>query len=68
LRKLWSRPSIKFEGRHFKVKDAALLKNQTKTQNVDIPITIAAKQDKTMQIAARYAQGWESFSWDSLRV
>ena len=60
LRILWSKPSTTFEGRHFKVKDAALLKNQTKTQNDAFPITIAAKQDKTMQIAAKYAQGWES--------
>lgn len=60
LRMLWSKPSTTFEGRHFKVKDAALLKNQTKTQNDAFPITIAAKQDKTMQIAAKYAQGWES--------
>lgn len=57
---LWSKPSTTFEGRHFKVKDAALLRIQTQTQNNAIPITIAAKQDKTMRIAARYAQVWES--------
>jgi alkanesulfonate monooxygenase SsuD/methylene tetrahydromethanopterin reductase-like flavin-dependent oxidoreductase (luciferase family) len=45
---LWSKPST------------TLLKNQTKTQNDAFPTTIAAKQDKTMQIAAKYAQGWES--------
>ncbi len=56
---LWSKPSTTFEGRHFKVKDAALLRKQTQTQNNTIPITIAAKQDKTMQIAARHGDVWE---------
>jgi alkanesulfonate monooxygenase SsuD/methylene tetrahydromethanopterin reductase-like flavin-dependent oxidoreductase (luciferase family) len=54
---LWSKPSTTFEGRHFNVKDATLLK--TITQNYAIPITIAAKQVKTMQLAARYAHVWE---------
>jgi len=41
----------------FKVKDIALLKNCLRTKV--IPITIAAKQLKTMQIAANYAYIWE---------
>ena len=54
---LWSNPSTTFEGRHFKVKDAALLKKQT--QFDAIPKTIAAKKDRTMRIAAKYAHLWE---------
>jgi alkanesulfonate monooxygenase SsuD/methylene tetrahydromethanopterin reductase-like flavin-dependent oxidoreductase (luciferase family) len=60
LSMLWSKPSTTFEGKHFKVKDAALLKKQTQIQSVDIPLTVAAKQDRTMTIAARYADIWES--------
>jgi alkanesulfonate monooxygenase SsuD/methylene tetrahydromethanopterin reductase-like flavin-dependent oxidoreductase (luciferase family) len=56
---LWSRSSTTttFNGQHFKVKDIALLKNCLRTKV--IPITIAAKQLKTMQIAAKYAHIWE---------
>jgi alkanesulfonate monooxygenase SsuD/methylene tetrahydromethanopterin reductase-like flavin-dependent oxidoreductase (luciferase family) len=54
---LWSKHSTTFEGRHFKVKDAALLKKQT--EHNSIPITIAAKEDRTIRIAARYAHVWE---------
>jgi alkanesulfonate monooxygenase SsuD/methylene tetrahydromethanopterin reductase-like flavin-dependent oxidoreductase (luciferase family) len=57
LSMLWSNPSTTFEGRHFKVKDAALLKKQT--QFDAIPKTIAAKKDRTMRIAAKYAHLWE---------
>ena len=56
---LWTKSPTTFEGRHFKVKDAAFLRKQTQTQSVDIPLTVAAKQDKTMTIAARYADIWE---------
>jgi alkanesulfonate monooxygenase SsuD/methylene tetrahydromethanopterin reductase-like flavin-dependent oxidoreductase (luciferase family) len=55
---LWNRPSVTFEGRHFRVKDATLMKNQ---KQIDaIPITVAAKKDRTMGIAAKYADVWES--------
>ena len=56
---LWSKSSTTttFNGQHFKVKDAALLKNHLRTKI--IPITIAARQVKTMQIAAKYAHVWE---------
>lgn len=56
---LWSRSSTTttFNGQHFKVKDIALLKNCLRTKV--IPITIAAKQLKTMQIAAKYAHIWD---------
>lgn len=56
---LWSKSSTSFEGRHFKVKDATFLKKQTQAEGVNIPLTVAAKQDKTMRIAARYADIWE---------
>jgi len=49
---LWSKPSSTFEGSYFKVKDARLMKH---TQHNTIPITIAAKKDKTMRIAAMHA-------------
>ena len=35
------------------------MRKQTRTHSVDIPLTVAAKQDKTMTIAARYADIWE---------
>jgi alkanesulfonate monooxygenase SsuD/methylene tetrahydromethanopterin reductase-like flavin-dependent oxidoreductase (luciferase family) len=54
---LWSKSSTTFEGRHFKVKDARLMRKQI--QHNSIPITIAAKKDKTMKIASRYAHIWE---------
>ena len=56
---LWTKSPTTFEGRHFKVKAATFLRKQTQTQSVDIPLTVAAKQDKTMTIAARYADIWE---------
>jgi alkanesulfonate monooxygenase SsuD/methylene tetrahydromethanopterin reductase-like flavin-dependent oxidoreductase (luciferase family) len=63
LHKLWSRssgnndnePSVHFTGRYFKLNGASL-KKPSKT----IPITIAAKKRKTMQIAAKYADVWET--------
>jgi alkanesulfonate monooxygenase SsuD/methylene tetrahydromethanopterin reductase-like flavin-dependent oxidoreductase (luciferase family) len=56
---LWSKSSTSFEGRHFKVKDATFLRKQTQAEGVNITLTVAAKQDKTMRIAARYADIWE---------
>lgn len=47
--------SIRFTGKYFKLNGASL-KKPDKT----IPITIAAKRRKTMQIAAKYADVWES--------
>jgi alkanesulfonate monooxygenase SsuD/methylene tetrahydromethanopterin reductase-like flavin-dependent oxidoreductase (luciferase family) len=57
LLSLWNNISTTFEGRHFRVKDAALLKKQTQLDI--IPITIAAKKDRTMGIAAKYTHVWE---------
>lgn len=51
---LWTNPSTTFEGRYFNVRNAALSRIQT-----TIPITIAAKNDRTMKIAAKYAHIWE---------
>ena len=60
LRRLWkcdnnTEVSIHFTGNHYKLNGASL-KEPGKT----IPITIAAKKRKTMHIAARYADKWES--------
>ena len=54
---LRNKPSSTFEGNHFKVKDARLTK-RTQQHNT-IPITVAAKKDNTMRIAAKYAHVWE---------
>jgi alkanesulfonate monooxygenase SsuD/methylene tetrahydromethanopterin reductase-like flavin-dependent oxidoreductase (luciferase family) len=54
---LWSKPSSTFEGNHFKIKDARLTKYTQ--QHSTIPITVAAKKDNTMRIAAKYAHVWE---------
>ena len=56
---LWSDGyPITFEGRQFRVKDAILSKKQRQPDAIP-PVTIAAKKDKTMQIAAKYAHIWE---------
>ena len=56
---LWNKKqttaAVNFEGKYFKLKGATLQKNQKR-----IPVTIAAKRNKTMQIAAKYADRWES--------
>ena len=56
---LWNKQqttaAVSFEGKYFKLKGAALQKSQKR-----IPLTIAAKRNKTMQIAAKYADIWES--------
>ncbi len=55
LRLLWSKPEVHFSGKHFKV-NAARLKNPKPS----IPITVAAKRRKMMQLAATHADVWES--------
>jgi alkanesulfonate monooxygenase SsuD/methylene tetrahydromethanopterin reductase-like flavin-dependent oxidoreductase (luciferase family) len=62
LHRLWNasggnnnEPSVYFAGNYFKLNGASL-KRPSKT----IPITIAAKKRKTMQIASKYADVWES--------
>jgi alkanesulfonate monooxygenase SsuD/methylene tetrahydromethanopterin reductase-like flavin-dependent oxidoreductase (luciferase family) len=59
LHRLWkssdNEPSIHFTGKYFKLNGASL-----KKPCKSIPITIAAKKRKTMQIAAKYADAWES--------
>ena len=47
--------AVHFTGNHFKLNGASL-----KIPSKTIPITIAAKKRKTMQIAAKYADVWES--------
>ena len=60
LHALWNKQtSVIFEGKYFKVKGATLQKTTSINQK-RIPITIAAKRNKTMQIAAKYADMWES--------
>src|ERR687886_1431984 len=57
---LWNKQtSVIFEGKYFKVKGATLHK-ATSINQKRIPVTIAAKRNKTMQIAAKYADIWES--------
>jgi alkanesulfonate monooxygenase SsuD/methylene tetrahydromethanopterin reductase-like flavin-dependent oxidoreductase (luciferase family) len=60
LRKLWmydsdDEPLVHFSGKYFKLNGAPPMK-PSKT----IPITIAAMKRKTMQIAKKYADVWES--------
>jgi alkanesulfonate monooxygenase SsuD/methylene tetrahydromethanopterin reductase-like flavin-dependent oxidoreductase (luciferase family) len=57
---LWNKQltttAVSFEGKYFKLKGATTLQKNQKR----IPLTIAAKRNKTMQIAAKYADIWES--------
>jgi alkanesulfonate monooxygenase SsuD/methylene tetrahydromethanopterin reductase-like flavin-dependent oxidoreductase (luciferase family) len=57
LHALWNKPTVNFDGKYFNVKGATLQKT---INQKNIPVTIAAKRNKTMQIAAKYADIWES--------
>src|SRR5919202_5640319 len=57
---LWNKQTpVSFDGRYFKVNGVTLQKIIRKSQK-RIPLTIAAKRNKTMHIAAKYADIWES--------
>jgi alkanesulfonate monooxygenase SsuD/methylene tetrahydromethanopterin reductase-like flavin-dependent oxidoreductase (luciferase family) len=58
---LWNKQTtaVSFEGKYFKVNGATLQKTTSINQK-RIPLTIAAKRNKTMQTAAKYADIWES--------
>src|SRR5919198_6576553 len=57
---LWNKQTaVSFEGKYFKVNGVMLQKPKSINQK-RIPVTIAAKRNKTMQIAAKYAHIWES--------
>jgi alkanesulfonate monooxygenase SsuD/methylene tetrahydromethanopterin reductase-like flavin-dependent oxidoreductase (luciferase family) len=55
LRLLWSRPEVHFSGKYFKI-NGATLKNPKKP----IPVTVAAKRNRMLQLAAKHADIWES--------
>jgi alkanesulfonate monooxygenase SsuD/methylene tetrahydromethanopterin reductase-like flavin-dependent oxidoreductase (luciferase family) len=62
LRRLWkcdrdnrSEISINYNGKYYTLNGASI-----RTPYKSIPITIAAKKSRTMRIAARYADTWES--------
>ena len=55
LRLLWSKPEVYFSGKYFTVKGSKL-----KNPGIPIPITVAAKRRKMMQLAAKHADIWES--------
>lgn len=55
LQKFWNSPSVFFDGDYFKVNGGTLAKT-----NTPIPITVAAKSEKMMGIAAKYADVWEA--------
>ncbi len=55
LQMLWSKPSVQFNGKYFKVNGATL-----QNPSNPIPITVAAKRKKMMRIAAKYADIWEA--------
>ncbi len=61
LELLWNsdKPQIHFQGRYFKLNGASVKLPQSNTIS-KIPITVAAKGNKTMGIAARYADIWET--------
>jgi alkanesulfonate monooxygenase SsuD/methylene tetrahydromethanopterin reductase-like flavin-dependent oxidoreductase (luciferase family) len=55
LQKFWDGQSVFFKGDHFKINGGSM--NKT---NIRIPITVAAKGEKTMAIAAKDANVWEA--------
>jgi alkanesulfonate monooxygenase SsuD/methylene tetrahydromethanopterin reductase-like flavin-dependent oxidoreductase (luciferase family) len=60
LTMLWNKKlsSFKFKGKYFELNDANIIIPQILLEK--IPITVAAKKKKTMTIAAKYADIWES--------
>ncbi|HJT46852.1 MAG TPA: LLM class flavin-dependent oxidoreductase [Nitrososphaeraceae archaeon] len=58
---LWNKQtSVSFQGKYFKINGVTLQKTTSINQTKRIPVTIAAKRNKTMEIAAKYAGTWES--------
>jgi alkanesulfonate monooxygenase SsuD/methylene tetrahydromethanopterin reductase-like flavin-dependent oxidoreductase (luciferase family) len=57
LHTLWTKPYVNFSGKYFKLKGATFQKT---INQKNIPVTIAARRNKTMHIAAKYADIWES--------
>jgi alkanesulfonate monooxygenase SsuD/methylene tetrahydromethanopterin reductase-like flavin-dependent oxidoreductase (luciferase family) len=55
LEKFWSGKPVFYDGKYFKVNGGTM-----KRTNKAIPITIAAKGDKMMTIATKYANIWEA--------
>ncbi|PWU78711.1 MAG: hypothetical protein DLM72_21190 [Candidatus Nitrosopolaris wilkensis] len=55
LKSLWSKPNVNFSGKYFKINGASL-----KNPKESIPITVAAKGQRMMKIAAKHADIWES--------
>ena len=55
LEKFWSGKPVFFDGKYFKINGGTM-----KRTNNAIPITIAAKRDKMMAIAAKHANIWEA--------
>ncbi|HEY7110858.1 MAG TPA: LLM class flavin-dependent oxidoreductase [Nitrososphaeraceae archaeon] len=54
LHKFWNGNSVFFDGNHFKLNGGTLHRT-----NLRIPVTVAAMGERTMAIAARYADVWE---------
>jgi alkanesulfonate monooxygenase SsuD/methylene tetrahydromethanopterin reductase-like flavin-dependent oxidoreductase (luciferase family) len=61
---LWSsknsRSSVHYAGKHFKINGGTVAFQKNPDLIKPIPVTIAAKKRRTMQIAAKYADVWES--------
>src|ERR671928_1876968 len=58
---LWNKQTaVSFQGKYFKINGVTLQKTTSINQTKRIPVTIAAKRNKTMQIAAKQANIWES--------
>ena len=55
LRLLWTKPEVHFSGRYFKINGGSL-----ENSNKPIPITVAARGKKMIQLALKHADIWES--------
>jgi alkanesulfonate monooxygenase SsuD/methylene tetrahydromethanopterin reductase-like flavin-dependent oxidoreductase (luciferase family) len=66
LQEFWNGKSVFFEGNHFNMNGGTLM-NKTSTK---IPVTVAAKGERMMAIAAKYANVWEAsyISPDKFRI
>jgi alkanesulfonate monooxygenase SsuD/methylene tetrahydromethanopterin reductase-like flavin-dependent oxidoreductase (luciferase family) len=55
LRLLWSKSNVYFTGKYYRINGASL-----KNSNIPIPITVAAKGNKMIQLALKHADIWET--------
>ncbi len=65
LRQLWTGQPVTFQGRHFKLNNAAI--NPLPAQEPGPPIWVSGRRDAAMVRAARYGSGWMPYFYSPSR-